>query len=68
MSKDVDVNTTVRHRTGKVVLTNAKFQCTDCGKWKPAKLFGLRRMKSGEVRNQPQCADCRSKYPSKEGV
>lgn len=58
MSKDVDVNTTVRHRTGKVVLTNAKFQCTDCGKWKPAKLFGLRRMKSGEVRNQPQCADC----------
>ena len=62
MSKDEDVDTTVRHRTGKVVLTNAQFHCTDCGEWKGAKHFGLRRMKGGEIRNQPQCNECRSKY------
>jgi len=50
MGKDEDANTTVRHRTGKVVLTNAKFHCTDCGEWKGAKHFGLRRMKGGEIR------------------
>jgi len=52
---------TVTHRAG-VVLTNAKFQCTDCKEWKPAKEFGLRKTKDGVVRNQPQCKPCRGKY------
>ena len=60
MNKDEDAVTTVRHRTGNVVLTNAKFQCTDCKQWKGAKQFGLRRMQSGTIRNQAQCNDCRS--------
>lgn len=55
-------DTTVTHRTGKVVLTNAYFECTDCRKLKPGKHFGLRRMRNGEIRNQPQCKTCRSKY------
>lgn len=58
----VTEDTTVTHRTGKVVLTNAYFKCTDCTKLKGAKHFGLRRMSNGEIRNQPQCKDCRSKY------
>jgi hypothetical protein len=53
---------TVRHKAGKVALTNAQFQCTDCQKWKPAEDFGLRRMKDGIIRNQAQCKKCRSKY------
>lgn len=55
-------NTTVRHRQGHVVLTNTQFQCTDCGKWKPAGAFGLRRMADGMIRNQAQCKTCRTKY------
>jgi hypothetical protein len=62
MAQDEDASTTLRHRTGKIVLTNARFQCTDCGGWKDAQHFGLRRMKGGEIRNQPQCKECRSKY------
>jgi len=61
MSKE---DTTVRHRTGKVILTNAKFQCTGCNDWKGAQHFGLRRMKDGTIRNQAQCNECRSKYPA----
>jgi hypothetical protein len=55
-------DTSVRHVTAKVMLTNAKFQCTDCGEWKGAKHFGLRKMADGTIRNQPQCKECRSKY------
>lgn len=56
--------TTVAHRSG-VVLTNAKFQCTDCQKWKAAGEFGLRKMGDGKVRNQAQCKGCRAGYPKK---
>jgi len=58
-------STTVRHRAGKVALTNAQFQCTACGHLKPAENFGLRRMKDGIIRNQAQCKKCRSKYQKK---
>jgi len=41
-----------------VVISNAKFRCTKCRRWKPAGRFGLRMV--GEiVRNQPQCTTCR---------
>lgn len=53
--------TTVRHRQGKVVLTNAMFKCTECGRWKPAAEFGLRKMGDGKIRNQAQCTACRGK-------
>jgi hypothetical protein len=45
-----------------VVLTNAKFRCTNCKKWKPASHFGLRCMEDEIIRNQPQCKPCRSKH------
>jgi hypothetical protein len=51
----------VRHPSG-VVLTNAKFLCTGCGKWKLGSEVGLRKMADGTVRNQAQCTECRSKY------
>jgi hypothetical protein len=54
--------TTIRHRTGKVILTNVYFRCTDCKRTKAGKHFGLRRMPNGQIRNQPQCSQCRSKY------
>ena len=57
--------TSVKHKTGKVVLTNSAFQCTACGKWKPGEEFGLRKMKDGIIRNQAQCKKCRSKYSKK---
>ena len=50
---------TVGRPDGSVILTNAKFRCTGCGKWKPASEVGLRKMASGVVRNQAQCQDCR---------
>lgn len=56
--------TTVEHTSGSshVVLTNAKFKCTGpCGKWKPASKFGLRKMRSGTIRNQPRCLACRQR-------
>jgi transposase-like protein len=58
----VKASTTIRHRTGKVVLTNAYFRCTDCKRTRAGKHFGLRRMRNGVIRNQPQCSECRSKY------
>jgi len=50
---------TVAHRQGGVVITNAKFKCTKCKKWKPAAEFGLRKMGDGKIRNQAQCTVCR---------
>lgn len=44
----------------RVVLKGAMFQCTCCEQVKPGSEFGLRRMPSGEVRNQAQCNACRS--------
>jgi len=53
-------STTIQDVTGKVALTNAKFYCTNCKQWKPAKEFGLRRMtRDGLIRNQAQCKSCR---------
>lgn len=46
--------------TTRVVLTNARFYCGRCEKWKPASAFGkLRRMSGGTIRNQPCCSPCR---------
>jgi hypothetical protein len=48
-----------------VVLTNVKFRCTKCGKWKPGGQFGLRCITNSKgediIRNQPQCRGCRSR-------
>ena len=44
----------------RVVLTNAKFRCTKCKRWKGARHFGLRRMKWNVVRQIPQCTTCRN--------
>jgi len=48
----------------RVVLTDAKFRCTKCTKWKPASKFGLRNMSQPEhqpiIRQIPQCKDCRN--------
>jgi len=49
----------VQDADGGVVLTNAKFKCTNCKKWKGARAFGLRTMKDGTIRNQSQCIACR---------
>lgn len=35
--------------------------CPKCGKEKPIKDFGYRKMESGQVRNQSWCKNCRSK-------
>lgn len=46
----------------KVILTNAKFKCTKCKRWKPASEFGLRHQhfsRGVTIRNQAQCAKCR---------
>jgi len=54
---------TAGHSVSKVVVTNAKFKCTNCGKWKPASKFGFRKVENAygtTVRNQSQCTDCRS--------
>lgn len=62
MPKKTDnVETTVQHQTGAVVLTNAYFRCTNCKKMKPAQYFGLRKIE-GKIRNQAQCGQCRSQY------
>ena len=45
-----------------VKLTNCKFRCTKCEKWKPAAEFGLRCVRE-VIRNQPQCKSCRSGGP-----
>ncbi len=57
---DLDDKYTVRSCYENVVLTNAKFRCTKCRKWKPASDFGLRCMSDDIVRNQSQCKGCRS--------
>lgn len=44
----------------RVVLTNGRFQCTKCRRWKSAQAFGLRTMDNGTVRNQAQCKSCRA--------
>lgn len=48
-----------------VAITNAKFRCTKCRKWKPASKFGLRCMDDDVIRNQPQCKKCRSEKKTK---
>ena len=45
--------------TVTVTLYDAAFTCTKCRKIKPASEVGLRKMKDGVVRNQPQCKSCR---------
>jgi hypothetical protein len=53
------VELSVGHRIEKVVLIGAWFHCTSCSKFKPASDFGLRCVNGNQVRNQPQCKDCR---------
>jgi hypothetical protein len=43
----------------RATLTHCYFQCTKCGELKPVSEVQLRRMPTGEVRNQPQCTACR---------
>lgn len=43
----------------RVVLTNCRFKCTRCTKWKPASKFGALRNAGGVIRNQACCSDCR---------
>ena len=43
----------------RVVLTNARFYCHRCEKWKPASKFGQLRFVNGVIRNQSCCKDCR---------
>lgn len=46
--------------TSRVVLTNCRFKCQKCMKWKPASEFGgLRKLGNGDIRNQSRCSDCR---------
>lgn len=65
MQTDRD-STTVSHHAG-VVITNARFRCTRCRQWKPASVFGLRKMPDGKVRNQAQCSGCRSLHKATGG-
>jgi len=60
------IGTTVEHSAG-VVLTNARFRCTHCGQWKPASMFGLRKMADGLIRNQAQCKPCRNRLVKATG-
>ena len=53
--------TTVTSADGKVVLTNVKFKCTSCEKWKSGSEIGLRKMSDGSYRNQSRCTDCRAR-------
>lgn len=34
-------------------------RCSNCQKVLPLRAFGVRNMGGGELRNQPQCVDCR---------
>lgn len=45
----------------RAVFTNCYFRCTNCDEIKPAAEVQLRRMSSGEIRNQAQCSACRKK-------
>lgn len=51
------------HASSDVVLIGAKFICAKCQKWKDASKFGLRKMPSGQIRNQPRCTTCRRGSP-----
>lgn len=53
------------HASSSVVLIGAKFLCAKCRKWKAASKFGLRKMPSGQIRNQPRCTTCRRGAPKK---
>ena len=49
----------------RVVLTDTKFRCTKCNKWKMASKFGLRDMSHDRddvtyIRQIPQCKECRN--------
>lgn len=62
MNEDKDrlVYHTDEHIT--VILTGAKFLCTNCNEWKPASEFGLRHIhhvRGLTIRNQAQCSKCR---------
>lgn len=56
-----DPNLRTEYDDGKsrVVLTNARFWCNGCEKWRPASKFGALRNAGGVIRNQPRCSDCR---------
>jgi hypothetical protein len=51
----------------RVVLTGAWFECTRCGALRRGSEMGLRQVKDGTVRNQPQCNHCRSGRGRKRG-
>lgn len=51
----------------RATLTHCYFQCTKCGELKPVSEVQLRRMPTGEVRNQPQCTACRQSGGKSDG-
>lgn len=51
----------------KVVLSNAYFECTNCGVIKHMTKFGKLRHKENTGYNQPQCISCRFRYDSLTG-
>ena len=59
-SEGCDADAKFCNGDAEVHLRNAYFRCTKCRRLKGASHFGLRRMKSGVVRNQAQCKPCRS--------
>ena len=44
-----------------IVLKDCYHLCTKCRLLKPMSEVGIRVMKDGSIRNQPQCIECRGK-------
>lgn len=58
----------IHGRGVRATFTHCYFQCTKCGEIKPVSEVQLRRMPTGEVRNQPQCTACRQSGGKKRGA